>query len=97
MNPFDVKSALLAKHVQHVVIIRRQLQRDVSYRRDGQPPRAMYSVVASIMAVAIAFTGHLGGILSGLVTVNQQAAALRYAGCYVFVFSGIKLSTGSLI
>ena len=67
------------------------------YRRDGQPPRAMYFAAATIMIAAIALTGHLGGILSGLVTVNQQAAALRYAGCYIFVFSGIKLSTGSLI
>jgi len=51
MNPFDVRSALLAKH--------------------EQPPRAMYFVVVTIMAAAIALTGHLGGILSGVVTVNQ--------------------------
>ena len=40
-------------------------------RRVGRPPGAMYFVVAMVMAVMIALTGHLGGILSGVVTVNQ--------------------------
>lgn len=41
------------------------------HRRAGQPLGTMYFTVATVMAVAIALTGHLGGILSGVVTVNQ--------------------------
>ena len=40
-------------------------------RRAGKPPGPAYFVVATIAAAAIALTGHLGGIVSGVVVVTQ--------------------------
>jgi hypothetical protein len=69
LNPFDLKTALLAKHAQHVVLIHFPIALFmVSFAFDLLALwRDNRQLAIELMAVVvITLTGHLGGILSGV-------------------------------
>ena len=81
VNPFDLKTALLAKHAQHVVLIHFPIALFITAvafdliaqwtKRRGLAHAAYYNLlVAAISTVPVlgivALTGHLGGFLSGV-------------------------------